>query len=103
MVMSFKFQITGNDPEHCLNRLNYLLTFFEGSPVRPPGATAESFRLPQGMGLEFAWYTLIKAALAQAERQFAFSLPSTLPFSAVLAALLGSFPNYVVSNFLTYY
>ncbi|KAM7540319.1 hypothetical protein Aperf_G00000032279 [Anoplocephala perfoliata] len=88
-------QITGSDPEHCLNRLNYLLTFFEGSPVRPPGAAAESFRLPQNMGSEFAWYTLIKAALAQAERQFAFSLQSTLPFAAVLAALLGRFPNYV--------
>ncbi|VDO10696.1 unnamed protein product [Rodentolepis nana] len=88
-------QITGSDPQHCLNRLNYLLTFFEGSPVRTPGAGAESFRLPQNMGFEFAWHNLIKAALAQAERQFAFSLSSTLPFAAVLATLLGRFPDYI--------
>nr|CUU00227.1 hypothetical transcript [Hymenolepis microstoma] len=88
-------QITGSDPQHCLNRLNYLLAFFEGSPIRIPGAGAEPFRLPPNMGFEFAWHNLIKDALAQAELQFAFSLSSTLPFAAVLATLLGRFPDYI--------
>ncbi|CDS39994.1 nucleoporin GLE1 [Echinococcus multilocularis] len=92
-------QITGSDPEHCLNRLNYLLAFFEGAPVRPPGAAAEVFRLPQDMGMAFAWHCLLNAALAQAERQFAFSLHSVLPFAAVLATLLARYPEYI-PNFL---
>lgn len=92
-------QITGSDPDHCLNRLNYLLAFFEGAPVRPPGAAAEVFRLPQDMGTAFAWHCLLNAALAQAERQFAFSLHSVLPFAAVLATLLARYPEYI-PNFL---
>ncbi|VDM32532.1 unnamed protein product [Hydatigera taeniaeformis] len=86
--------ITGSDPEHCLNRLNYLLALFGGAPVRPPGAATEIFRLPEGMGTEFAWHCLLNSALAQAERQFAFSLQSVLPFAAVLATLLGRYPKY---------
>ncbi|VDK21679.1 unnamed protein product [Taenia asiatica] len=92
-------QITGSDPEHCLNRLNYLLAFFEGEPVRPPGAAADVFRLPESMGTVFAWHCLLNAALAQAERQFAFSLQSVLPFAAVLATLLARYSEYT-PNFL---
>ncbi|KAL5111520.1 hypothetical protein TcWFU_002139 [Taenia crassiceps] len=93
-------QITGSDPEHCLNRLNYLLAFFEGAPVRPPGAAAEVFRLPESIGTVFAWHCLLNAALAQAERQFAFSLQSVLPFAAVLATLLARYSEYT-PNFLS--
>ncbi|VDN15353.1 unnamed protein product [Dibothriocephalus latus] len=95
-------QITRNDPEHCLNRTNYLLTFLKGAPVRPPGSGIQGsaqFRLdtlPGGLGRTYAWHCLLTAALAQAKHQFAYSLESTLPFAAVLTTLLGCYPDQVV-------
>lgn len=65
--------------------------------MRPPGAAEEAFRLPQSMGVAFAWHCLLNSALAQAERQFAFSLPSVFPFAAILITLLAQYPDYTVS------
>uniref|UniRef100_A0A183SSK2 Nucleoporin GLE1 n=1 Tax=Schistocephalus solidus TaxID=70667 RepID=A0A183SSK2_SCHSO len=94
-------QITRNDPEHCLNRMNYLLTFLKGAPVRPPGSGIQGSdqfcldALPGGLGRTYAWHCLLTAALAQAKHQFAYSLESTLPFAAVMATLLGCYPDQV--------
>ncbi|KAL7062750.1 hypothetical protein AAHC03_01382 [Spirometra sp. Aus1] len=94
-------QITRNDPEHCLNRTNYLLTFLKGAAVRPPGSTIQGGdrfcldALPGGHGRTYAWHCLITAAIAQAKHQFAYSLESTLPFAAVLATLLSCYPDEV--------
>ncbi|VDD77836.1 unnamed protein product [Mesocestoides corti] len=94
--------ITGTDPDHCLNRLKYLLAFLEGSPVRLPGGSqtgASVFSLSHEVGADFAWNCLLTSAVAQAERQFAFSLDTALPFAAVLATLLSRFPEQT-PNFL---
>lgn len=95
-------QITRNDPEHCLDRLNYLLNLFSGGSIRRPGISTNDQpmlsldELPETLGLDYAWRSLLDSAIAQAERQFAYSIESTLPFAAVLATMLSRYPEQVV-------
>ncbi len=69
--------------------------------MQPPGSGqtgVNQFCLEGEIDADFAWHSLINGAVAQAERQFAHSLDSTLPFAAVLATLLSRYPEQVVST-----
>ncbi|VDP93738.1 unnamed protein product [Echinostoma caproni] len=106
-------QVIRSDPAHCLDRMNYLLTFLEGNPVKSSGTvttlSAEtsssgmislSELLPDDLGQIYAWQCLFSAAISQAEHQFAYNVDSAITFAALLLGILARHPDKVVNTYL---
>ncbi|CAL8071479.1 unnamed protein product [Calicophoron daubneyi] len=92
-------QIIRHDPGHCLDRLNYLLTFLDGGAIKATGITDTNGStpaqvtlrdlIPSEVGDIYAWHCLFSSSLSQAEHQFAHSVDSAVVFAALLSGILG--------------
>ncbi|OON15517.1 hypothetical protein X801_08679, partial [Opisthorchis viverrini] len=98
-------QITGQDVNHCLDRLRYILAFLENKPIQATGLSSRggqdatrislSDLLPGDLGSAYAWRCLFSATLSQAEYQFFFCYKAAVVYAYMLLGILALHPETV--------